>query len=112
MTIDERQQDELEALAELDAFVDAEIERRAKAAAPPPTPEQRWNDRQATLPPEREERAIVSVLEQTLRNDRVRINMAEAERQYWERQQAQEAAVRNRREADPFNMGHWGRNDD
>jgi len=47
-----------------------------------------------------------------LRPDRVTINMAEAERQWHERQHAEAAALRGRKEADPFGLGHWGASPD
>lgn len=43
------------------------------------------------------------------RFDRVTINMAEAERRYWDRQHDQARDSQQRREADPFGMGHWDR---
>ena len=38
----------------------------------------------------------------------VRINMVEAERQYWLRQAGAEAERLRRKALDPFNYGHWG----
>jgi hypothetical protein len=46
------------------------------------------------------------------RADRVTINMAEVQRQYWLRVQDRGADVARRRQLDPFGYGHWGRFDD
>jgi hypothetical protein len=43
-----------------------------------------------------------------LRPDCVRINLAEAEHQYWTRQRAEATDRQQRRDADPYGMGHWG----
>jgi hypothetical protein len=46
------------------------------------------------------------------RGDYVTINMAEAERQWWENLRAKEARDAERRAADPCKLGLWGRVDD
>ena len=42
------------------------------------------------------------------RADRVTIDQAQAEAQWQDRQRSQAADRQRRRDADPFNLGHWG----
>lgn len=46
------------------------------------------------------------------RPDVVTIDMAAAERQYWDRVHERERERQQRRALDPFGYGHWGRWDD
>ena len=47
-----------------------------------------------------------------LRPGEVRIDMAEAERQWWLAERDREADRAHRRQIDPVGLGHWGRWDD
>lgn len=42
----------------------------------------------------------------------VTVNLAEAERQYWEGVRDREAERRYRRQIDPYDYGHWGPRDE
>jgi hypothetical protein len=47
-----------------------------------------------------------------MRSNEVRINMAAAERQYWQREHDRAADRAQRRALDPVGLGHWGRSDE